>query len=52
MRLNDLTLLLKKIAVGVAVTLVPLLILTGGIWLTRTLLDRTPASAASPQIHQ
>jgi len=46
MRLNDFSLLLKKIAVGVIVTIVPLLILTGGIWLTRALLDRAPNPTA------
>jgi len=47
MRTSDLTLLLQKIAVGLLVTIVPLLILGGGIWLTRTLLDRSPAAAAA-----
>jgi hypothetical protein len=49
----DLSLLLKKIAVGILVTTVPLGILAGGLWLTRTLLDRgpAPAAAATPQNH-
>jgi hypothetical protein len=38
MLMADLSLLLRKIAVGVAVTLVPLLILAGGLWITRQLL--------------
>jgi hypothetical protein len=49
----DLILLLKKIAVGIVITIVPLGILAGGLWLTRTLLDRGPAPAvsATPQNH-
>jgi hypothetical protein len=38
MRIADLTLLMRKIAVGVAVTLVPLLILAGGLWVTQKVL--------------
>jgi hypothetical protein len=38
MRIADFTLLAKKIAVGFAVTLAPLLILVGGLWATRRLL--------------
>jgi hypothetical protein len=38
MRVADFGLLMKKIAVGVALTLVPLLILAGGLWVTRELL--------------
>jgi hypothetical protein len=38
MLMADLSLLLRKIAVGAAVTLVPLLILAGGLWITRQLL--------------
>jgi len=38
MRIADLTLLFRKIAVGVVVTLVPLLILAGALWVTRKLL--------------
>ena len=37
----DLSLLFKKIALSVVVAAVPLLILIGGLWLTRTLLDRS-----------
>jgi hypothetical protein len=40
MRIADLSLLFKKIAVGFVVTLVPLLILAGGLWVTRELLTR------------
>jgi hypothetical protein len=38
MRTADFSLLAKKIAVGVALTLVPLLILAGGLWATTKLL--------------
>jgi len=40
MYLEDVSLLLKKIVVGVVVAVIPLLILVGGLWLTRALLDR------------
>jgi hypothetical protein len=39
MHLRDLALLIGKIAVGVVVALVPLLILTGGLWATQKLLS-------------
>jgi hypothetical protein len=50
MRLAELILLLKKIAVGVVVAAIPLLILVGGLWLTRTLLDSSsnPAPSTTP----
>jgi len=38
MRIADFSLLAKKIAVGIAVTVIPLLILAGGLWVTRMLL--------------
>jgi hypothetical protein len=38
MRVADLSLLIGKIAVGAIVTLVPLLILAGGLWATQKLL--------------
>jgi hypothetical protein len=40
MRLQDVTLLGKKILVGIAVTVVPLLILMGALHLTRKVLSR------------
>jgi hypothetical protein len=43
----DLSLLFKKIALSVVVAAVPLLILIGGLWLTRTLLDRPHNHALS-----
>jgi hypothetical protein len=51
MRLNDVILLFQKIAVGLVVTAVPLMILGGGMWLTRTLLDRAPAASATQTRH-
>jgi hypothetical protein len=38
MRLQDLTLLVKKVLVGAVATIVPLLILLGGLHLTRRVL--------------
>jgi hypothetical protein len=38
MHLKDLGLLTGKIAVGAVITLVPLLILAGGLWVTQKLL--------------
>ena len=40
MQLRDLAIVLGKIGVGVVVTLVPLLILAGGLWATQRLLAR------------
>jgi|HubBroStandDraft_4_1064222.scaffolds.fasta_scaffold826985_2 hypothetical protein len=37
MNLTDTWLLTKKILVGIVITLVPLAILTGGLWLTQRL---------------
>jgi hypothetical protein len=39
MSVRDLWLLAKKIAVGVTVSVVPLLILAGGLWITRYVLS-------------
>jgi hypothetical protein len=35
MKLSDIWLLTKKIAVGAAVTLIPLIIIAGGLWMTQ-----------------
>jgi hypothetical protein len=35
MQFSDFTLLIRKIAVGVVITVVPLLILAGGMWATK-----------------
>jgi hypothetical protein len=48
MTLQDWWLLAKKIAVGVVITVVPLAILSGGLWLTRQLeYDHTVKKQAS-----
>ncbi|HEY9006766.1 hypothetical protein [Ohtaekwangia sp.] len=39
MTFSDVTLLVKKILVGILVTLVPFIILFGGLWLTQKLLS-------------
>jgi len=40
MTFNDVTLLIKKIGVGIIVTVVPFIIIFGGLWLTQKLLTR------------
>lgn len=47
MTASDVTLLARKILVGIIVTLVPFLILFGGLWLTKNVLnkDRQEGSA-------
>jgi hypothetical protein len=54
MRPADLSLLLKKIVVGLVIAAIPLLIIASGLWLTRMLLDHphTPAASAPPHAHQ
>jgi hypothetical protein len=39
MRIADFGVLAKKIAVGAVVTLVPLMIIAGGLWITQKLLS-------------
>ncbi|MFI5138620.1 MAG: hypothetical protein ACHQIM_12410 [Sphingobacteriales bacterium] len=39
MTLSDVTLIEKKILVGIVVTLVPFIIIFGGLWLTQKLLS-------------
>ncbi|MGF7042493.1 hypothetical protein [Mucilaginibacter lappiensis] len=39
MTINDVSLLGKKILVGVIVTLIPFIIIFGGLWLTKKLLS-------------
>ncbi|MGN8068782.1 hypothetical protein [Mucilaginibacter sp. SG564] len=39
MTLNDVSLLGKKILVGVIITLIPFVIIFGGLWLTQKLLS-------------
>jgi len=45
MTLSDVTLLGKKILVGIAVTLVPFIVIVGGLWLTQKLLTGAPVKA-------
>jgi ethanolamine transporter EutH len=40
MQLSDLTLLARKILVGIVITVVPLGILTGGLWITQKTLKK------------
>ncbi|MDB5157464.1 MAG: hypothetical protein JWR50_2171 [Mucilaginibacter sp.] len=40
MTLNDVTLIAKKVGVGIIVTIVPFVIIFGGLWLTQTLLSK------------
>jgi len=47
MQISDLNLLLKKVAVGVVIAAIPLLILIGGLRLTRTVLERQPGHQVS-----
>jgi hypothetical protein len=51
MRSADVTLLLKKILVGMVVAAIPLLIMIGGLWFTRALLARAAGRAAAPPSH-
>lgn len=38
MRIADFAVLLKKIALGAVITVIPLIILAGGLWLTKRIL--------------
>lgn len=42
MTLSDVNLVVKKILVGIIVTLVPFAIVVGGLWLTQKLLNDHP----------
>jgi len=42
MTLSDVSLLGKKILVGIIVTMVPFIIIAGGLWLTQKALTRNP----------
>jgi len=44
MTVSDVNLLTRKILVGIIVTLIPFLILFGGIWLLRDVLSRDRAT--------
>lgn len=55
MQIADVKLLLKKVAVGVVIAAIPLLILIGGLRLTRALLERQPGHQVpvptQPNVH-
>jgi len=44
MTVSDVTILGKKILVGIIVTMVPFIIIFGGLWLTRQLLSRNESN--------
>ena len=50
MGVSDLVLLAKKIAVGILVTLVPLVILTGGLWVSQKALQKNVQPIASQSV--
>jgi hypothetical protein len=50
MRVSDLVLLGKKIGVGILITLIPLGILTGGLWFSQKLLKKNPQSTVSHSV--
>ena len=47
MQIADVNLLLKKVAIGVVIAAIPLLILIGGLRLTRAVLDPRPGHQVS-----
>jgi len=56
MTINDVSLLGKKILVGVIITLIPFIIIFGGLWLGRKLLEQgskaKQVSIIQPQINR
>jgi hypothetical protein len=50
MRVSDLVLLGKKIGVGILISLIPLVILTGGLWFSQKLLRQNPRSTVGPSV--
>lgn len=44
MTINDVSLIGKKVLVGVIVTLIPFIIIFGGLWLGRKLLEKKAAT--------
>ena len=54
MTLSDITLIGKKILVGIIVTVIPFIVIVGGLWLTQHLLsgkhtEKTPIQNTSKQ---
>lgn len=52
MTINDVSLLGKKVLVGIIVTLIPFIIIFGGLWLTRKLMERSSKTKIAFTIHQ
>lgn len=52
MRPSDGVLLLKKILVGAVVAAIPLTIIIGGLWLTRSLLDHSQPATTHTRSQQ
>lgn len=56
MTINDVSLLGKKVLVGIIVTLIPFIIIFGGLWLGRKLLEQSPktkhVSTIQPSINR
>jgi hypothetical protein len=50
MTLSDVSLIGKKILVGIVVTVIPFIIIVGGLWFTQHWLSRQPAEKAT--VHQ
>lgn len=48
MTLTDIKILGKKIAIGLVVAIIPLMLITGGLWLTKTLLDKHQSPQSLP----
>jgi hypothetical protein len=51
MTLDDIILLGKKILIGIIVTVIPFLILFGGLWFTQKLLQQPPDAASKTESH-
>jgi len=49
MTLSDVTLIGKKILVGIVVTVIPFIIIVGGLWLTQHVLSKHPAETNTVQ---
>jgi hypothetical protein len=49
MTLSDVALIGKKILVGIVVTIIPFIVIVGGLWLTQHLLSRDQVEKASVQ---
>ncbi|MGZ3926032.1 MAG: hypothetical protein ACXVJG_03685 [Mucilaginibacter sp.] len=44
MTLTDIKILGKKIGIGLVVAIVPLILIVGGLWLTKTVLDKSKSA--------